>query len=472
MAYNEETGCFFVKKGEIVSMKPIFVRDRDFYKTMVRLSLPAALQALLSLLVMLADNVMVSRFDAGTLAPVSQSNAVSTFVIAALNGLGSGAVVLVSQYWGKKDHASIRRIFAVVVAMGLGVSLLFILLIQLMPEGVVSLVLDPALQHLTPMAVSYLRIVCLSYLPFGLTSALVGCLKGVEVVKVTLYAACISLCANVLLNALLIFGLGPIPSLGVEGAAIATVLARLIELYVVWHYCFKKQKAIAVSPKDLLHHEKWAWRDYLRFGGPVGFTDAQWALVGLMKMAIIGHLGATMMSAVNITDTMMNLGTMFTFALAGGACVMVGKAVGEQDMEKVRAYSRTIQGLFAIIGVGMALVVILVRFFFIGFYGQPVEVEQLAGEMIFIGALTMMGTSYHASCFVGINRGAGDNRFVMGVDLICGWLVVLPITYLSAFVFRWPLPVVFLCTRIDQCFKWIIAFFRLRGNKWIKKVTR
>ncbi len=453
-------------------MKQIFVRDRNFYKTMVRLSLPAAFQTLLSMLVLMADNVMVSRFDPSALAPVSQANSVSTFMLAALNGLGSGAVVLVAQYWGKKDMPSIKRIFAVVCALGLLLPVLFISVVQLFPQWVVSLVLDPALSHLTPVAVSYLRIVCLSFLPFGITSALVGGLKGVEVVKVTLYAAVISLLANVCLNAALIFGIGPIPSLGVEGAAIATVLSRVIELCVVWVYCFHKQKAIEIRPRELFRHEAWAWKDYLRFGSPVSCTDAQWALVGLMKMAIIGHLGSTMMSAVNMTDTMMNLGTLFTFAMAGGACVMVGKAVGEQDMEKVQAYSRTIQGLFAIIGVVMALFVIVVRWLFVGLYGQPEDVEQLAGLMIFIGAITMMGTSYHASCFTGINRGAGDNRFVMMVDLICGWLVVLPLTYLAAFVFHWPLPVVFLCTRIDQCFKWIIAFFRLRGNKWIKKVTR
>ncbi|MBQ9943110.1 MAG: MATE family efflux transporter [Clostridia bacterium] len=457
-------------------VKQIFVWDRAFYRTMVRLSLPSALQALLSLLVMLADNVMISRYDAAFLAPVSQANSISTFVIAALNGLGSGAVVLVSQYWGKKDHTAIKRVFSVAVAMGLTVAVLCILMIQLIPETVVSLVLDPELKSLTPVAVSYLRIACLSFLPFGLTSALVGGLKGVEVVKVTLFAAVISLLSNVVLNALLIFGFGPIPSLGVEGAAIATVLARVIEFVVVWVYCFHRQKALSIQPKDLLHHEKWAWKDYLRFGGPVGFTDAQWALVGLMKMSIIGHLGAAMMSAVNITDTMMNLGTMFTFALAGGACVMVGKAVGQKDMEKVHAYSRTIQALFAIIGVVMAGIVILLRLPFISLYGQTADAVKLADTLIFIGAITLMGTSYHASCFVGINRGAGDNRFVMLVDLICGWLVVLPLTYLAAFVLPIPegirLPIVFLCTRIDQCFKWIIAFIRLRGEKWIKQVTR
>lgn len=457
-------------------MKTIFVRDRNFYRSMVRLSLPAALQAVLSLLVMLADNVMISRFDASFLAPVSQANSVSTFVIAALNGIGSGTVVLVSQYWGKQDHTAIKRVFSVAAAMGLGVAAVFVALIWLMPGTVISLVLDPALKALTPVAVSYLRLVCLSFLPFGLTSALVGGLKGVEVVKVTLYAAVISLLSNVVFNALLIFGVGPLPALGAEGAAIATVLARCVELCVVWVYCFRSQKAVKIQPRELLIQEKWAWKDYLRFGGPVGFTDAQWALVGLMKMSIIGHLGAVMMSAVNITDTMMNLGTMFTFALSGGACVLVGKAVGQRDMEKVHAYSRTIQALFAIIGVCMALVVILLRKPFIALYGQSADVEKLADALIFIGAITLMGTSYHASCFVGINRGAGDNRFVMVVDLICGWLVVLPLTYLAAFVLPVPaeyrLPAVFLCTRIDQCFKWIIAFFRLRGKKWIKQVTR
>ena len=121
-------------------MKQIFVRDRNFYKTMVRLSLPAAFQALLSMLVLMADNVMVSRFDPSALAPVSQANSVSTFVIAALNGLGSGAVVLVSQYWGKKDHTAIKRVFSVAAAMGLTVAVLCILMIQLIPETVVSLV--------------------------------------------------------------------------------------------------------------------------------------------------------------------------------------------------------------------------------------------------------------------------------------------------------------------------------------------
>ena len=452
--------------------KDFFVRDKGFYRSMVRLSLPTAFRSLLSLLVLMADNVMVSHYAQNALAPVSQANAISTFVTAALNGLGSGAVVLIAQYWGKKDEKSVRQFFSVAAAVCTGLALICIAAILLFPRAILSLVLEQGQTELTPIALSYLTISCLAFLPLGISSALSNALKGVEVVKVTLYATVLSLLANVVLNYLLIFGHLGLPAMGVAGAAWATVIARIIEAAVVWIYCFRKQKALSIRPRDLLRQEKWAWKDYFSFGAPVGFTDAQWALVGLLKLAAIGHLGKEMMSAMNLTDTMMNLGTMFTFALAGGACVLVGKAVGEGDMEKVRQYSRTIQVMFAGIGITMALIVMALRFPFIGLYGQTEAVESLAGQMILIGAITLMGTSYHASCFVGVNRGAGDNRFVMGVDLICGWLVVLPLTYLGAFVFRWPLPVIFLCTRIDQCFKWIIAFIRLRGNKWIKNVTR
>ncbi len=448
------------------------IKDRQFYKTIFRLSLPAAFQSLLSMLVVMADNVMISRYQPSLLASVSQANSVTTFISAALTGLASGSIVLISQYHGKGDHGSVKRVAAACCTCCLLLAVAALLVIQLFPYAVLSVVINAEEVALTEMALPYFRIVCLSYLPFAVTCAMVGMLKGIEVVRVTLYATLLSLGTNVLFNWVLIHGYWGFPELGAQGAALATVLARVVEMAVVLWYCFKKQQVMPLRPKELLRHQRWAWRDYAKYGLPVGLTDAQWALVGMLKMAIIGHVSEAMMGAMNITDTMMGLGTMFTFALAGGACVVVGKAVGEKDYEKVRAYSHTIQVMFAGIGVVMALVVFLLRVPFVGLYGTGAEVSNLAGQMIAIGAVTLLGTTYHASCFVGINRGAGDSQFVMKVDLICGWLVVLPLTYLAAFRFSAPLPVIFLCTRMDQCFKWIIAFFRLRGKKWIKNVTR
>lgn len=448
------------------------VKDKQFYKTILRLSLPAAFQSAVNLLVVMADNVMVTRTGENALSAVAQSNAITTFVTAALGGLSTGAIVLISQYWGKRDEKRIRTVCAVAFSVCLLFALLAIGAVELFPRALLGLVINGGETAVIDLAMQYLPIVCLSYLPLAVTSAMVGILKGVEVVKVTLYTTILSLFANIGLNYVLIFGHLGLPALGVTGAAIATVLARLLEAALVCVYFFRVQKTLKIRPKNLLQSEAWAWQDYAKFGLPVGLTDAQWALVNLLKAVILGQMGKMLIDAASVTDMMMNLGTMFTFALAGGACVVVGKAVGAKDYKRVREYAGTIQIMFLCIGVVMSALVFLLRRPFASLYHLNEETFALAVQMIGICAITLIGTSYHASCFVGINRGAGDSRFVMMVDMICGWLVVLPLSALAAFVLHLHPAWVYFCTRIDQCFKWIIALLRLRGDKWIKNVTR
>lgn len=452
------------------------IRDREFYKTILRISLPAAFQSLVSFLVVVADDVMVSKLPnaVAAQAAVSQVNSITAFYTATLTGLVSGSSVLIAQYWGKKDMARIRRIFSVVLWFCALVSLLFVALARLLPEQVIHLVIDAQETDVVALALEYFSVACWTYIPFAVTTSLVGMLRSIEVVRITLATTVTTLLLNVSLNYILIFGHFGFPAMGVRGAAVATLVARLVEVAMVWVYTFYVQKKLAIRPRDLLRFDGALGRDYARYGLPVGLTDMQWSLIGMLKAAIIGQMGAVFMAANSIANNMATLGTLFTSALAGGACVVVGKAVGRGDYDTARAYSKTIQIMFFLIGLVMALLVFLLRALFTRLYGSSAdpEVFQLSTTMIAILAVTLVGTCYHASCFVGINRGAGDSRFVAMVDMICGWLVVLPATLLAAFVFRWPLPVVFLCTRIDQCFKWIIALVRLRGDKWIRNVTR
>ncbi len=446
------------------------VRDRAFYRTIFTIALPSALQGLVSFLVVLADNMMVSTLGDTVYAGVAQSNGATAFFTATITGLIGGSSVLISQYWGKRDTARIRRIFAFVSWICLAVAAAFVLAISLFPAGVLGLLVsDP---EVIRAAVPYLTLVCWSYLPYAVSMALVGMLRSVEIVKVTLYTTFLSLVANIGLNYVFIFGKLGMPAMGARGAALATVLARVLELCVVWVYAFRVQKRFPLHPRDLLRGDRLLLKDYLRYGLPVGIVDAQWAIVGFCKVAIIGRLGERMIAANSIGDSLMQLGMIFTSSLAGGACVVIGKTVGAGDYKRTRAYSNTIQIMFLMIGVVMAAVVFLVRAPFASLYGVSGEAQSLAVEMIGLAAVSLVGTTYHASCFVGINRGAGDSRFVMAVDMICGWLVVLPLAYVAAFVLKLPLPWIFVVLRIDQFFKWIIAFFRLRGDKWIRNVTR
>lgn len=450
------------------------IKDKAFYKTILRLSLPAAFQALINLLVVMADNLMVSQLDAQGLsfAAVTQSNSITNLTLALLTGLASGSIVLVSQYWGRKDTRRIREVGAAVMALSLALAGLVVLLINLFPRPILHIVINKQETQAIGLALSYLPLVSLSYLPYAVTACLIGMLKGVEIVRVTVYTTLSSLLFNVGLNYILIFGKLGLPAMGVQGAALATVLARIIEMGLVVWYVAKKQTAIRLDRRFLTRQAAWAWQDYARYGLPVGVTDAQWAVIGMLKMVIIGQMGILMSNAAGVTDALLNLGTLFTFALAGGAAVMVGKAVGAGDIKLAKEYSKTIQVMFLLIGILMAALVYVVRVPFISLYGLPAEAAKLAERMVALCTLTLIGTSYHASCFVGINRGAGDSRFVMLVDMVCGWLIVLPSAFIGAFVLKLPLAWVYFLTRIDQTFKWIIAWKRLRTDKWIHHVTR
>lgn len=450
------------------------IKDASFYKTILRLSLPAAFQSLMNLLVVLADNLMVTRLDPQgyAFAAVTQSNSITNLALAFITGLASGSIVLISQYWGKKNTDRIQEVAAAVTLLSALVALAFVLLINLFPIPILQIVINRNETAAIALAKSYLPVVCLSYLPYAITASLIGMLKGIEIVRITVYTTIASLVANIGLNYVFIFGKLGMPALGVQGAAIATVLARLIEMALVLWYCLKVQKTMVFKLGYIKKQAGWAWQDFFKFGLPVGITDAQWAVVGMLKMVIIGQLGILMSNAAGVSDSLMNLGTLFTFSLAGGAAVMVGKAIGAGDIQLAKSYSNTIQVMFLIIGVVMAGFVYLVRLPFISLYGLNPEASKLAATMVAICTPTLIGTSYHASCFVGINRGAGDNRFVMLVDMVCGWLIVLPLASLGAFVLKLPLAWVYFLTRIDQTFKWMIARRRLLTDKWIHRVTR
>ncbi len=447
------------------------VREKAFYKTIFTIALPSALQGLVSFLVVMADNVMVSSLGDTVYAGVSISNSATAFLVAAITGLVGGSSVLVAQYWGRRDMERIRRIFAIVATICVAMGVLSAVLVTLVPAGVLSLLVKDA--AIIEAALPYFTMVCWSYIPYALSAALVGMLRSVEVVKITLYTTFASFITNIGLNYVFIFGKLGFPAMGAMGAALATVISRVVELALVWVYTFRMQKQLPITPRDLLRGDRQLLFDYARYGLPVAVVDAQWAFVGLFKAGIIGRLGERMITANNIAESLMQLGTIFTGSLAGGACVVIGKTVGAGDYGKTREYSKTIQLMFLGIGMVMSLLVFLVRAPFASLYaGVSGEAQALAVRMIGIAAVTLVGTTYHASCFVGINRGAGDSRFVMVVDMICGWLVVLPAAYLAGTVFKVPLEYMFLILRIDQTFKWIIAFFRLRGNKWIRNVTR
>lgn len=469
-------------------LKNILVKDKNFYRTLIFIGLPVALQSLISLSVVFLDNVMVGNIPENTevvFAGVMQANAITTLFAFFIKGLSGGASVMISQYWGKKDLNKIKTIFSIIFTIGLSLAAVVTALIFFFPKGAMSIMTSNP--DVINAGAQYIQIVCFSYIFYILTETFVAMLRCVEIVRVSLYVSITAFFLDLIGNYLLIYGNESlhIPAMGVKGAAISTVITRAIEFLIVMTFTFKIQKRIALKIKDLFKHEKIMWLDYVKYGLPIMAGDTQWGLVGLFRAVIIGRTNEQMMSANGIAEVVMSLAGIFTVGLGSAACVMIGKTVGAKEYEKTRQYSKTLQILFASFGIMMCTVLFFVKTPLVSLYeivtrgtsdGFPDETMSLAKSFISIGCVTLMGTFYHATCFTGINRGAGDGKFVFKVDMICGWIIVLPVLFLNALVINWPqeyhMQIIFLSTKIDQCFKWIIAFIRLRGNKWIRNVTR
>lgn len=444
---------------------------------MFTIALPVALQQLISLAVVMLDNVMVGSLGDISLSAVSQANQVTVFFTFFVRGISGGAALLISQYWGKKDTGRIKQIFAMTFITTVILAGSVTLLVFIFPNHVVKFFSNNT--EILSEATSYIKIACFSYILFAVSDTFIAMLRCVEIVKITFIVSIISFFTNLGGNYILIFGKLGLPAMGVRGAALATVIARGTELIIVMLFFFKGQKKLSVHAKDLFYAERAMWKDFFRYGIPVIVGDVQWGLVGVVKAVIIGRLTVEMMAAVSITDVVMQLGLIFANGLAAGACVIIGKTVGVNNFAKTKEYSRSIEIIFAAVGIIMGLLVFTSRALPVSLYSNiSQQTRDLAMQLLAIGAVSLIGTSYHMACFTGINRGAGDSRFVFLVDMICGWLVVVPLSALAAagYLNGWhplfTLPLVYLCTRIDQCFKWIIAFIRLRGNKWIRNVTR
>ena len=445
------------------------VRDKAFYKTLFKISLPAAMQSIVSYSKVTADTIMVGQLGDLPLAGVAISNQVTTFIFTLILALSSGSAALIAQYWGKRDIATIRRIFAFVFMLCTGAGVIATIVVLTIPAGILGLMTND--RDIVQTAVPYFTTICFSFMMFAASSSLVAMFRNMEVVLAALFTSSFTAILNVVLNWILIFGMFGAPEMGIRGAAISTLIARGSELTLILSYALFIQKKIHLKIRDLFAPKLFIAVAYFKHGLPIAFGDSQWAFFTIVKAAIIGHLGIVMVSANAIADSIMNLGFIGSASLAAGACVVVGKAVGSGDYKKAREYSNTIQILFAVMAVIMASLIFFLRTPIVSLFAVSESIRITAIAMLGIGAFTSLGTLYHASCFIGINRGSGDGKFVAKVDFVCAWLIVLPLLYLSAHVWHLAFPLVYLAARFDQCFKWIIAFLRLRGDKWIRNVT-
>jgi len=446
------------------------VKKPEFYKTLLMLAIPMALQNVLSMSVGFADNIMVGQLGERAIAGVMMANQVQNILGMLVAGISASLVILAAQYWGKRDTESVKSVVAIGVKVALGVGFTVSLVVLLFPAQVLRIFTDDL--AVIEEGVRYIRILAFSYMFFCLTQTLIGAMRCVEVVRIGVWVSLSTLIISVIGNWLLIFGNLGFPEMGIQGAAIATLTARIMETVIMIIYVRFIDKRLGIRFTELLKTNTQLLADYFRYGLPVMGGDVSWGMIGALKVAIIGRLGESAMAANSIAVMLYGLITVAVWSTSNASGVIIGKTVGSGDYNLVKQYAKTLQVVFACLGIIAGLSIFGLRDAFISLYNFYEETQVIARQFMTILSISVVFTSYHAPCFVGMIRAGGDTKFVFIVDSICSWAFVLPLSFLAAFVFNAPPWVVFLCIFSDQFYKWIIAFIKTNRFKWIKNLTR
>ncbi len=448
----------------------ILMKDRAFYKSFFTMTLVIALQNLVAYSVNFSDSLMVGNYSELSLSGVTLVNQVMFLLQMMTIGLSNGLVVISSQYWGKGKTTPIKRLFSIVLLMGLCVGAAFTVAGFFVPEQILRLLTNDG--AVIAEGASFFRVVCFSYFFFVISTMIVSLLRSVETVKIGFIMSVFALIVNVFFNYCFIFGNLGFPEMGARGSGLSTVIARIVECLLAVGYLFFRDKKLNIKLKELFILEKSYWKDYVKHGLPLGLSSTSWGIAMFLQTAIIGRLGQSAIAASSIAVAVHQIVSVIAYGSGASSGVVIGKAVGENRFDEAKRYAKTLQIIYLAVGIFGALALFALTNPIVAVYDVSPDTAKLARTFLYILCFALLGTSYQMPCLTGIVSGGGSTKFVLFNDLIFMWCIVLPLAFLSAFVFKWSIPVTFFLLKSDQITKCAVAAVKVNRFKWIRKLTR
>jgi len=439
-----------------------------FLKTIFQTAFPIAMQFFLASAVNLIDVVMIGSLGDSAVAAAGGANQIFFLLNLMLFGINSGASVFLSQFWGTQDLKNVRRTMGMMYLLGSVAVTLFTLGAVLVPEVLVSFYVheEPALS----MSASYLRIVGVSYPVTAVSMILSMVCRCTGDVKIPTRASILSITINVAGNALLIFGLCGFPALGLNGAAIATAIARTAECLFLLLIVYKNRLPGAAKLKELFAFARSFVSKYIKTAWPVLLNEILWSTGVSLYSVAYGMLGTSALAAVQISNTVIQLLFVFTRGLSNACGIFIGRTVGAGDRDKAIDYGYRFSLLLPVTGFLTGLVVIAIHPLFLALYQVTPETLAMARTLLILQALMMTVKADSMALVVGIFRAGGDTLFACLLDTGTVWLVGVPLGFLAVHLSA-PLWGVALCVYCDDIAKVAVGFVHLFRENWVKNVT-
>lgn len=449
-----------------------FTKDRSFYKALFSMLAIVSLQNLVAFSVNMADNIMLGSYSQNALSGAATVNQVFFVIQQFALALGNALVAISAQYWGQKRPGPIRILTGITMKVAAAIGIIIIAICLIIPDGILSIfTTDPAI---AAEGKNYLFIIMWTFLLFLLSNILMAALRAVGTVKISFYISIVSLVVNVGINYILIFGKFGLPEMGIKGAAIGTLISRILEFVILVVYIAKVDTKLCLFSKGWLKHDPALWKDFLKIAAPTVGSSVLWSISVPLQTAILGHLSADAIAANSVATTFYQYLKVVVQAMSATSAVMIGQAIGRGDVERVKSDGRTLCVIDVLLGIFLGALLFVLRTPLLTLYQGSFGTEALtlAENLIIIMSFVMVGMSYQMPVCFGIIQGGGDARWNMAVNLISTWCIVVPLSFMAAFWWKLPVEWVVLCVQSDQFFKGIPAFIHFRKYKWMKKLTR
>lgn len=460
----------FIKSFSRQTEDKMDINWKNFYKQVCLLIIPMALQNLINVGVQAADVFMLGRVGEKVLSGASLAGQIQFIMTLILFGTTSGATVLTAQYWGKKDTRTIEKILGMGMLIGIGGALAFALAAELIPETLLRIYTnDP---EVIAEGAKYLRIVALSYVIMAATQVYLYIMRSIErvVIATVVYGA--SLIVNIIVNAVLIFGLMGFPKMGIEGAAIGTLISRILGLMIVIWYAKFRNKVVRFHLSDMWNIDKVLLKDFLFYATPVILNELVWGMGSSANTAVIGHLGSAAVAANSVVQVVRELSTVVVFGVSNATAIYLGKTIGERQYELAKAYGRRFAVLSVITGFIAAGIILVSAPAVSRFMTLSPEAKSYLMFMFFVMSYFALCQAINTTLVVGVFRSGGDTRFGLRLDATTMWCCSILLGAIAAFVFRASVPVVYALLMSDEVIKVPITVKRFLGYKWIKNLTR
>lgn len=452
-------------------MKIKKLKNDEFYSQIWKLVLPILIQNLLSAAVNSADVIMLNYVGQSSISAVSLASQYASILFSVYYGLGTGATMLCAQYYGKGDMRAIKVVEGIALRFSLVISIGVAACALLIPEGMMKIFTDDA--ELITLGASYLRILSISYLCWGIIEIYFSVLRSVERVAICTVLNTVAFTLNILLNAVFIFGLFGAPKLGVVGVAIATSASRLVEL-IGCIIVSLRSKDVKLKLSYMLIKNKMLFKDFVHLSLPALGNDIVWGVAFSMYSVIIGHMGSDAVAANSFVVVVRNLGTILCFGVASAGGILLGKIIGENKLEEARVGAKKLMKLTVISGAIGGLIVLICMPFVLHFASSSLTATAMhyLKVMLLINTYYIMGAAVNTTLIAGVFRAGGDSRFGFICDTIDMWCYAVPLGFFAAFVLELPVLWVYFLLCTDEFVKWPWVLKHYKSGKWLNNITR